>query len=257
MMLVFKKGILLLGIVFFLCSCGSNKKLSYFQDLTDTGRSEYVKVYPYKPLKLQIDDQLQISISSTSTEAAQFFNIVPVAGGANNNSTAFSYVVANNGNITLPVIGEIQVVGATSEEVKTIVQRLLIPYLKDAVVTVRLTNFKVTVIGEIGHAVTLPVNGEHVNALEAIGAAGDMTNYGQRYNVTVIRKVNDSLTSVGHLNFTTSNVFKSPYFQLHQNDVVYVEPSKLKGFLSGNTVILLPIITSVISLIIVLYGYLR
>lgn len=256
-MLISKRVILVIGVIFFLCSCGSNKKLSYFQDLTDTGRSEYVKVYPYTPLKLQVDDQLQISITSTSPEAAQFFNIVPVAGGSVNSATPLSYVVANNGNITLPVIGDIHVVGATSEEVRAIVQRLLVPYLKDAVVTVRLINFKVTVIGEIGHAVSLPVSGEHVNALEAIGAAGDMTTYGQRYNVTVIRKINDSLTSVGHLNFTTSNVFKSPYFQLHQNDVVYVEPNKLKGFLSGNTAILLPIITSVISLIIVLYGYLR
>ncbi len=206
-----------------------------------------------------VDDQVQISISSTSPEAAQFFNLTPATVGttgtmgiATPSATIMSvYSVSAHGNITLPVLGDMQVLGLTSEELKQKVYTALTPYLKDAVVSVKIVNFKVTVIGEVTRPVVVPVNGERLNVLEAIGAAGDMTPYSYRFNVKVLRKTADG-TEVGHLNFNTSNMLLSPFYQLRQNDVVYVEPNKNKAFSETVPTIqrLVAIVTTAVVLII-------
>jgi polysaccharide export outer membrane protein len=242
--------------------CKTSKQLAYFQDLSDTSRVQVVNQYPFDPLRLLGDDQVQITISSTSPEASQYFNLMAatpvssVAGanlGAPTQSFLNVYTVTPKGEITLPVLGDMKVAGLTTEELKRKISTALVPYLKDAVVSVRLINFKVTVIGEVTRPITVPVNGERINVLEAIGAAGDMTVFGKRMNVKVVRRNADGNLDIAHLNFNSSSALKSPYFQLRQNDVVYVEPSKKKGVLGENLNIWVPVITSIASMVIVIF----
>jgi polysaccharide export outer membrane protein len=159
------------------------------------------------------------------------------------------YAVASNGTITLPVLGDIQVAGLTTEELKQKLIKNLNDYLKDPIVSVRITNFKVTVIGEVSRPVVIPVDGEKINVLQALGLAGDMTVYGTRATVKVMRNINDSM-QVAHLNFNSANqLLQSPFFQLHQNDVVYVTPVSNKGTRTENVAIWLPVILSILTTI--------
>lgn len=247
---------LLLPLLAMLCSCETSRQLPYFQDLPDNRPVTNVATKPYEPLKLQENDELQITVSSQSPEASQFFNLMvvapsnnsaaPVISGANPGSLNM-YRVSSNGSITMPVLGEIKVSGLTTEQVRLVILEKLKDYLKDAVVTVNLTNFKVTVIGEVNRPVVIPVNGQTFNVLEAVGASGDMTVFGIRKNVKVIRKLPDGKTEVAVLDFNKSNVMQSPYFQLRQNDIVYIQPNKSKGILGTRSSIWIPIITTLIS----------
>ncbi len=244
--------------LFLLTSCATSKQLPYFQDLSPDKAVTNLPTVPYESLRLQPNDELQITISSNSPEASQFFNLTSVSPGGNTNgglgvaqqsqSLINVYRVASSGVITMPVLGEIQAAGLTTEMLKAVIGTLLKDYLKEAVVTVNLTNFKVTVIGEVGRPIVVPVNGQTINVLEAVGAAGDMTVYGLRRSVRVIRKLPNGNTEVAVLDFNNSSVLKSPYFQLHQNDIVYIEPSKNKGLQGTRTSLLVPIITSLVSI---------
>lgn len=246
----------LLPVVAALFSCQTSKQLPYFQDLPDNRPLTNISTTPYEPLKLQTNDELQVTVSSRSPEASQFFNLL-VATPANTSappvmastpqSALNMYRVSSTGSITMPVLGEVSVAGLTTEQVKLVILEKLKDYLKDAVVTVTLTNFKVTVIGEVNRPVVIPVNGQTINVLEAVGASGDMTVFGIRKNVKVIRKLPDGKTEVAVLDFNKSNVMQSPYFQLRQNDIVYVQPNKSKGLLGTRSSIWIPIITTLIS----------
>ena len=99
-------------------------------------------------------------------------------------------------------------------------------------------------IGEVGNPIVVPVNGQTINVIEAIGAAGDMTVFGIRKNVRVIRKLPDGGTEVALLDFNKSNVLQSPWFQLKQNDIVYVQPNKSKGVLGNRANVWVPIVTA-------------
>lgn len=236
-------------------SCKTTKQLSYFKDLQENTAVSKINTLPYEPLKLQVNDDVQVTISSTSPEASQFFNLVAATPSTSFDGTSASsqskgyinlYRVSTSGFISMPVLGDIQAAGLNTEELKSNISEKLKEYLKDAVVTARLTNFKVTVIGEVGTPVVIPVNGQTINVLEAIGAAGDMTVFGIRNNVKVIRKLPDGTTEVALLNFNKSNVLQSPWFQLKQNDIVYVQPNKSKGILGTKTSLWVPVISSLI-----------
>lgn len=236
-----------------LCSCTTSRQLPYFKDLPDNVPVSKINTTRYEPLKLQTNDEVQVTISSSSPEASQFFNLMAVSPApsasdiaANNQAQGYInlYRVSSDGAITLPVLGNIQAAGLSTEELKSSISEKLKDYLKDAIVTVRLTNFKVTVIGEVGNPIVIPVNGQTINVVEAVGAAGDMTVYGIRNNVRVIRKLPDGSTEVALLDFNKSDVLRSPWFQLRQNDIVYVQPNKSKGVLGTRTNVWVPIITA-------------
>jgi len=245
--------------VFSLIGCQNSKQLAYFQDLTDTANVQKVRLYAYEPLKLQPNDQVQITISSTLPDASQYFNLMTasptgsVAGVVSQPTQSFAniYAVNPDGLITLPLLGDIPANGLSTQELKSKIYSLLIDgYLKDAVVSVRLMNFKVTVIGDVTRPVVVPVQGEQINVLEALGAAGDMTVFGKRYNVKVMRK-NGDFMDIAHINFNTGKAIQSPYFQLRQNDVVYVEPNKNKGLLGESFTQLVPMVVSILTLIVI------
>jgi len=252
---IFVYTVIILHAIAGLYSCKTSKQLAYFKDLRDSAVVSKISTLPSEPLKLQANDEVQVTISSSAPEASQFFNLVAVTPSASVDGTSTSsqsqgyinlYRVSTKGFITMPVLGDIQAAGLSTEELKSTISGKLKEYLKDAIVTTRLTNFKVTVIGEVGKPVVIPVNGQTINVLEAVGAAGDMTVYGIRKNVRVIRKLPDGTTEVAVLNFNKSNVLQSPWFQLKQNDIVYVQPNRNKAILSSRASIWVPIIASII-----------
>jgi len=252
-------GLISIVFVLVLSSCNTSKNLPYFADLNPDRAVTKLKTTPYEPLRLQTNDELQITISSNSPEASQFFNLAAITPQASANSAmgvnasqAQSlinlYRVSATGVITMPVLGDVQAAGLTTEQLKAVIGTLLKDYLKQSVVTVNLTNFKVTVIGEVGRPVVIPVNGQTINVLEAVGAAGDMTVYGIRKNVRIVRKLPNGETEIAVLDFNRSDVLQSPFFQLRQNDIVYVQPNKSKGLVGTNANIWVPIITSAVSI---------
>lgn len=255
----FQWGLLLLPVIFFFCSCHTSRQLAYFKDLSDTTALQTIPTSKAPPLQLQPDDQVQISISSPSAEATSFFNLMaatptPSSTGASsspaqpNQSFINLYTVSAEGKITLPVLGDISASGLTLELLRQQIVTSLKPYLTNPIVSTRLTNFKVTVIGEVNKPFTVPVNGEKINVIEAIGASGDMTVYGARKKVKVIRKLPDGNTQIARLDFNSSEIFQSPYFNLRQNDIVYVQPNKNKGFLADNTTFWASLILSAASI---------
>lgn len=254
--------LLLLPLATILFSCKTSKQLTYFRDLSDTALLQTIPTAKAPAILLQPDDQVQLSISSPSPEASKFFNLMSANPSAQLSSTASTtsssqsflnlYTVSNEGLITLPVLGDVKAAGFTLEQLRQEVVMKLKPYLTNPIVSTRIMNFKVTVIGEVNKPFTVPVSGEKINVLEAIGASGDMTMYGSRKHVKVIRKLPDGNTEIARLDFNSSNTFQSPYFNLRQNDVVYIQPNKNKSFLANNTTFWASLLLSVASIVTVI-----
>lgn len=256
-MRLLKPSLISIVILSVLSSCRAGKELALFQDLNaedNTGQTQEVRAAAFDPLRLQTDDQLQIVISSISPEASQLFNLMGSAVVTGNNNLTQNmqsvYTVSPTGNITVPVVGEVKVTGLTTDEAKDEIKKAVSEYLKDAVISVSLINFRVTVMGEVLRPSTFQVAGEKINVLQAIGMAGDMTVFAKRSNVKVIRKAGDKV-EVAHLNLNNSSAMRSPFYNLRQNDIVLVEPGKRKGLQAEGLNIIVPAITSVISLAIV------
>lgn len=240
-------------------SCKTGKELAYFQDLnSDPGKVQEVRIAAESPLKLQANDQMQIVISSVSPEAAQLFNMMgaAVAAGTNSQVMQSAYTISPSGNVTIPGIGDVKVAGLTTDEAKIAIRDAVVPYLKDAVVSASLINFRVTVMGEVARPITLQVAGERMNVLEALGMAGDLTVFAKRNTIKVLRKTSDKV-EVATLDLNSSDIMRSPYYNLKQNDIVYVEPLKRKGAQTQNLNILIPIVTSFVSLGIVAISRLK
>lgn len=252
------KHLFLLSVTFVLLlfsSCRTGKELALFQDLNSEQNTQVqeVRTAAFDPLRLQTDDQLQIVISSISPEASQLFNLMGSAVITGNNNTQNMqsvYSVSPSGNITIPIIGDVKVAGLTTDEAKAEIKHAVSEYLKDAVISVTLINFRVTVMGEVQRPSTFQVAGEKINVLQAIGMAGDLTVFAKRSNIKVIRKAADKV-EVAHLNLNNSSAMRSPFYNLRQNDIVLVEPGKRKGLQAEGLNIIVPAVTSIISLIIV------
>ena len=169
----------------------------------------------------------------------------------NPGSTAVSgYLVNNEGDITFPVLGTVHVLGMTHAELAQELQRRLVSegHILDARVTVRLMNFTVSVLGDVAKPGTIVASGERLTIFEALSMVGDLTIYGQRNNVTIIREENGQRT-IGELDLTSKDVFESPYYYLHQNDVVYVEPNMKKKKTADRDPMLMTYITTGLSIL--------
>jgi polysaccharide export outer membrane protein len=169
------------------------------------------------------------------------------------------YLVDNEGYINFPVVGKIHVQGLTKPECEEFIKSKITPYLaatETPVVTVRMSSYRVTVIGEVGHPTVIPVTTEKMSILEALASAGDLTIYGKRENILLIRESETGEKSVHRLNLNDANIINSPYYYLQQNDIVYVEPNKVKAknsAIGSSTTIwfsFIGIVTSVASLLV-------
>lgn len=219
---------LLLAVVL-LAACKAPEKVLYLQDLTQPLEQDLKQT---DEVKIQKDDLLQIFILSQNPEATKPFNLMSLVSGmgtSSGNQDQYFYLVDANGCIDLPVLGRMKVEGLTTLQVKQQIAALLTQknLIKDPVVTVRIQNFKVSVLGEVKNPGVVDVKGERLTVLEALSKAGDLTIQGRRDHVAVIREV-DGKRTVNYLDLKSKDIFNSPYYYLQQNDVVYVEPNNAR-----------------------------
>lgn len=253
---VLKLVICHLSLYFAFTSCVSYKNQIFFQGLNDT---TYTASMNQPDFVIQRGDQLAISVYTPDPIAAQYYN--QAMGGTQGNSmlqnigqsngTIQGYLVDEQGKFVFPRLGVIHAMGLTQPKLRDTLQAMLLPYVKDAVVSVRLLNFRVTFINA-NRASTVTILNNKTNILQFLGNVGGMEWMDKRDQVMLIRQVNDQRT-VFRLNLTDKSIFQSPAFFLQPNDVVYVEPNRRK-FLETNAqlISLFTGVTSAISIILVL-----
>ena len=258
------RNLWLLLLPFLLTACQSYKKVPYFQNVEVVNEVEQQeKLYD---AKIMPKDLLTIVVSCTSPELAIPFNLT-VASNAGIAVSTSSYVttqpvlqpylVDNEGNINFPVLGELKLGGLTKREAEQLIIDKLKPYMKETpIVTVRMVNYKISVIGEVTRPGTFTISNEKVNLLEAFAMAGDMTVYGLRDNVKLIREDANGKQQIVTLDLNKAETILSPYYWLQQNDIVYVTPNKAKARNSdvGNSTSLwfsaTSILVSIVSLLV-------
>lgn len=215
-------------------SCGNVKDIAYFQN-----KMEYKPeaIDKHAGIVIKPMDMLSIVVSSRNPELATMFNlpVVSYQAGSEVVSSAgqqrlMGYVVDPEGKINFPVLGKLEVAGRTRWELSDLIQDSLNEknLLNDAVVTVEFMNFKVSVIGEVNNPGAFTVEGDKITVLQALSMAGDLTIFGERENVTVIREEKGK-RQMYEINLCDVSMFNSPAYYLQQNDVVYVQPSKIKA----------------------------
>lgn len=246
--------LLSLFLIISLTSCLNSRKVAYFGDVADSARiASKAGLVPV----IQKNDILSISVSSLSNEATIIFNtpnlpINPSASANPNSPQTAGYLVSQEGKIKFPVLGDINAAGLTQKQLETEITELLInrKLLFDPIVTSRYLNFRVTVLGEVLRPGVVNVPSEQISILEAIGQAGDLTIYGKRENVILIRQEGDEKL-VQRLDLNSSSLLSSPYYFLKTNDVIYVEPGREKIASADATLRILPVVFSGVSVIVV------
>jgi len=238
-----------------LFSCASRKDLVYYQNIDGTKLQERANSYE---IKIQPDDLLLIIVSAEDPEIAVPFNLMSVSVEStvrpytvSGQQTNQMYLVDANGTIDFPVLGNLKVGGLTRTEVLKMLKSKIAVYIKDPIINLRITNFKVSVQGEVGVPGTYNVTSERITLVEALSMARDLTIYGVRNNILIIREI-DGVKSYNRVDITQSNFINSPFYYLAQNDVVYVEPNqnKINGAAVGpNTGVLISITSLLITLI--------
>ena len=259
-----KRNWWLLLLPFLLVACQSYKKVPYFQDVEVVNEAnQQEKLYD---ARIMPKDLLTIVVSCTNPELAIPFNLTVassagLAASTSSNVTTQAalqpYLVDNEGNINFPVLGELKLGGLTKREAEQLILDKLKPYMKETpIVTVRMVNYKISVIGEVARPGTFTISNEKVNLLEALAMAGDMTVYGLRDNVKLIREDANGKQQIITLDLNKAETILSPYYWLQQNDIVYVTPNKAKARNSdvGNSTSLwfsaTSILVSVVSLLV-------
>jgi polysaccharide export outer membrane protein len=231
--------IFLTSIILF-SSCSDYNKILYLRDIPDSLQSRSTQLAKYQDPKIQSDDILSIIILTIDPTTAAIINqgqLAPQGTLPVPSSTAqpiTGYLVDKNGNVSLPIIGQVKLAGLTTPEATELIRAKISQFYKDPNIQVRFANFKVTVLGEVGRPSTYILPNEKNTVLDALGLAGDITIYGKRDNVLLIRDSLDHKIYV-RLNLNSSKSLQSPYFYLRQNDVIYVEPSKDKLVASDAT----------------------
>lgn len=234
-----------------LSSCGAKRNLIYFSDLSDSSEIVTKVISNVSPI-IQQNDILDISVNTLSAESnVLFISNSARQGTSNSYLDKDGYKVDQNGMINFPVVGFIKLAGLNLEEAQKNLTKEINKYVKDPVVNIKFLNFRITVIGEVNRPETFLITDERINLLEALGRAGDMTPYGKRENVLVIREAN-GVRNMVRLNLNKKSILNSPYFYLKQNDVIYVEAEKTKQKIYSNSNRLMPVWVSAISALTVL-----
>ena len=222
---------LVMCMAVFFSACTSTKKIIYLQDVIPLKQQEIEQKYE---VIIHSDDLLAIMVNSRDPELALPFNMPMVTYqlGSNNGGQqrVLGYLVDTNGDIDFPILGKIHVEGLTRMQLTELVKSKLIEgdLIKDPIVTVQFLNFKVSVMGEVGRPGSFTISGDRITLLEALSMAGDLTIYGRRDRVGVIRENNGKRTILFH-DLRSADIFNSPCYYLQQNDIVYVEPNKAKS----------------------------
>ncbi|HOK36769.1 MAG TPA: polysaccharide biosynthesis/export family protein [Paludibacteraceae bacterium] len=252
--------IVLISILILFTSCVSQKKIAYFHGLdeqsAETINQSFKTIHEARVCQ---GDMLSITVSGIDPEAVAPFNL-PVVSYASPGTTQIyaspvlqSYLVDVNGYINFPIIGPIKLAGLTKSQAIQHINELLSPYLKNSIVTIQFLNYKVTVLGEVLRPGQYSINNERVTVLDALGLAGDMTIYGKRENVLLIRENFGKLEFV-RLNLNATDLFTSPYYYLQQNDILYVEPNVVRNISAQNIPLYLSTLSTIATLVTVIYS---
>lgn len=228
---------LILFLIILLCglsACKTNKDLYLYNFRSGEEKVPTLSQLPKQEitnktdLKLQVNDVLAVLVISPDGVLATPYNFAPPQmGGQVTVNAPNSFIINANGMIDLPSLGSFKASGLTIKELRDEVIKKLSTLLEDPSVNIRLLNFKVTVSGEVSQPKTVFVEGERITLLEALSQAGDLTPYSNREHIMIIRETN-GVREYAEVNLKDTKLFSSPYYYLQQNDVVYVEPTKLK-----------------------------
>ena len=224
-----------MSLILAMTSCGSSKSVAYIQNSDSINYDNSRYLYD---AKIMPKDQLTISVNTVNPEASLPYNlllqnsytqgrILSTTGG-----TLMPYLVDNEGYINFPVVGRLKVSGLTKSECENMILEKIRPYMAETenpVVTVRMSSYSVSVIGEVARPGSFQVAREKITILEALAQAGDLTIYGVRDKVKLIREDATGKKEIHTLDLTNANIVNSPYYYLQQNDIVYVEPNKVKA----------------------------
>ncbi|MBO9585931.1 MAG: polysaccharide biosynthesis/export family protein [Flavobacterium sp.] len=221
-------------------SCIPIKDLVYLQDKNSSGEQTSIAAVESKPYRLQVNDIISVNIKAIDPKLISIFNTTESGQPSKSESGLYfdGFTVDDHGNIRMPILGEINVIGYTLEEVRVkIEKKLLEEYFKSEAnifVTVKLAGFRYTINGEVGSTGTKTLFKENVTILEAVANAGDITTVGNRKEVTVIRQTPTGV-QMHDIDLTDVNVMKSPYYYLQPNDYIYVKPLRQKTWGTGQT----------------------
>lgn len=224
-----KKMFFLLSVVFILGSCASKKSILYLHGIAEGTQENNLK---YENT-LEPDDNILITVTAADPELANDFNLMYINARStemrtlNNSDDFFSYLIDQNGEIDFPVLGKMKLGGLTRIEAESKIKDLLKDRIIDPGVSIRVLNFKVSVLGEVIKPGSQDVVGDRITIFEAISRAGDLTIYGKRDNIKVIRE-KGGVKTIAILDITDPEIINSPYYYLAHNDIVYVEPNKTK-----------------------------
>lgn len=252
-----------LGIIIAFASCTSYKEVPYFQNIDQVTPTEVQALYD---ARIMPKDILTVTVNTTDPMVSAPFNLTTQTQNTSKYSitsqpTLQQYLVNNNGEIDFPVLGILKVGGLTKNEAEGMIREKLKPYIKETpVVTVRMVDFKISVIGEVNHPGQFIITKEKVNILEALALAGDMTVYGIRNDVILVREDAEGKRQFQHLNLNDANIIQSPYYQLQQNDILYVKPNKTKAKnsdIGSSTTLWFSATSILISLTSLLYNILK
>lgn len=253
---------ILAAMILLMDACTASKQVAYFQNIDSVSLEASKGLYD---ARIMPKDMLTITVITTNPDASAPFNlsvsntIGPSGQLSYSGGSLQGYLVDNDGNISFPVVGKLHVQGMTKSECEDLILSKIKPYLAEKekpIVTVRMSSYRVTIIGEVGGSRVVPVTTEKMSIIEALASAGDLSIYGKRKNVLLIRENADGRKEAHRLDLTDANIFNSPYYYLQQNDIIYVEPSSVKAKnadIGASTTIwfsFIGIVTSVASLLV-------
>ena len=247
--------IMVVTMILMMVGCGSSKEVAYWQNIDSISLAASKGLFD---AKIMPKDELTILVQTTDPLTSEPFNLRSTGQTSSKNQIT-GYLVDNDGMINFPIVGKIHVAGLTKTECEDLIKSKIQPYLartENPLVSVRTSSYRITVIGEVNRPGVIPVATEKISLVEALAEAGDMTIYGKRDNVLLVREDKSGEKHKVRLNMNDANIINSPYYYLQQNDIVYVEPHKVKArntFFGSNTSIFYSVIgitTSLASLLI-------
>ena len=235
-----KLYLLLFVLLLLLSSCSSVENIAYMQQVSSTSQYAGDSSSQYYEVKIKPKDLLSITVVSTEPEASRIYNLITpqlqtqtlaIGNQIYSQPALQSYLVDNDGNINFPVLGQIHVKNMTKKELENYILEKLEPAFTEElpIVTIRINNYSVNVLGEVNAPGKYLTNNESINIFEGLALAHDMTIYGKRENVKVLREDSDGSKTYYTLNLNDKNIIHSPAYSLEQNDVVYVEPNQSRA----------------------------
>jgi polysaccharide biosynthesis/export protein len=254
----------LISTVLYLPSCINTPPIAYFQTSDSLKYRQLAKIQP-KITRIQRSDILAITVGSLNQESNEIMNFANVnaltttsypgqqSGGQRNQP--LGYLVDSSGHVEIPFVGRIRLLDMSLEEAANAVRVEVIKSLKEPAINVRFLNHKFSVLGEVNRPATYNLLDDRTTLPEALAMAGDLTVYGNRTNVMIMRE-NNGIREVAKFNLLTQEVFNSPYYYLQSGDLIYIEPIKSKGTFNDQRLQLIPIYTGIATTAVVVLSLL-